>query len=149
MRCKGADALGGWLVNVEESSTHAFVPAPLPVCGALAKLPAALYDAARAEASAERTDPDDVELALCCVLQAHVAGAHQALVRELADSKDDSLWTAWCDGQDPAELSARSDCPARKADEGCCSFEHHPGSHTYDLSDPWSLPVRQPRSPSL
>ncbi|WP_329176318.1 hypothetical protein [Streptomyces sp. NBC_01477] len=130
---------------VGEPSTQTFIPALLPVCGALTDLPAALQDAARTQA--EGAEPGDVESKLRCVLQAHVAGDHQALVRELADSKDSSLWTAWSDGQDPDELSVRSDCPARRADEACCSFAHHPGSHTYDVTDPWTLPVHQPRFP--
>jgi hypothetical protein len=134
-------------VNVEQPSAQAFIPALLPVCGALANLPAALQGAARAQASAEGVDPDDVESKVRCVLQAHVAGDHQALVRELADSNDGSLWAAWSGGQDPAELSVRSDCPARRADEACCSFAHHPGSHTYDVTDPWNLPVHQTRLP--
>lgn len=133
----------GRLVNVGEPSTQAFAPALLPVCGALADLPAVLLDAARGQASAEGADPGGVESKLRCVLQAHVAGDHQALVRELADSKDGSLWAAWSDGQDPAELSVRSDCPARRADEGCCSFAHHPGSHTFEIADPWNLHVHQ------
>jgi hypothetical protein len=124
---------------------HAFIPALLPVCGDLTNLPATLQDAARAKASAEGADPDDVESKLHCVLQSHVGGDHQALVHELANSKDGSLWTAWSDGQHPAELSVRSDCAARRADDACCSFAHHPGSHTYDLTDPWNLPVHQPR----
>jgi hypothetical protein len=126
---------------------HAFIPALLPVCGALANLPAALQGAACAQASAEGADPGDVESTLRCVLQSHVASDHQALVRELADSKDGSLWTAWSEGQDPAELSVRSGCAARRADEACCSFADHPGSHTYELTDPWNLPVHQPRFP--
>lgn len=120
---------------------YAFIPALLPVCGALANLSGALQDAARAEVSAEDADPGDVESKLRCILQAHVAGDHQALVRELAGAKNGALWTAWSDGQDPAELTVRSDCPVRRAEEACCSFAHHPGSHSYDVTDPWNLPA--------
>lgn len=119
-----------------------FVPALLPVCGSLADLPAALRDAADALTAVEDVEPSDVEPKLRCVLQAHVEGDHEALVQELTGVHSGSVWTSWSDGQGPAELVVRSDCSARRTDDACCSYAHHPGGHSYEVSDPWHFDRR-------
>lgn len=115
-----------------------YVPAPLPICGAAAALPAPLYEAARSLLPGAPADPLDVDTDLRCVLQAHVRGDHQALVRELPGVDTGSAWTTWDPRGGPAELLVRADCSASGTDEVCCSYDAHPGAHTFELTDPWS-----------
>jgi hypothetical protein len=113
-----------------------------PVCGSETNLSPHLVNLAVSFADPGRTQPEDVEARLRCVLQAHEGGAHHAFVLQLDGTEGGAVWTWWLDSP-PATLEARPDCesvsPRERGSQPCCEFAGHPGAHTYDLYDPLVL----------
>lgn len=113
----------------------------VPVCGEETRLPADLVPVAVSFAGLGRARPEDVEVDLRCVLQAHVGGEHHAFVLQLDGTEGGAVWTSWSEAP-PTELEVRADCPAvsprDRGSEPCCEFAGHPGAHTYDTCDTYN-----------
>ncbi|MGW5354009.1 ATP-binding protein [Streptomyces sp. NPDC004031] len=113
----------GWMPGRRGKTTWAvlpapggYVPAPLPVCGECRLL--------------------DGEQDLRCVLQAHTSGPHHAHAVHLDGIDTGAVWARW--GEGPPCLVVLPDCPAvdpGAPDEACCSYDGHPGGHSYQLTD--------------
>jgi len=117
-----------------------FVPSPLPACAEPCHVPADLVPAALAFAPPGTMTPDDVDRDVRCMLQAHTAGDHYALVMDLPGRDTGSVWTRW-NHNHPARpvrptLVALPDCPGTPT-APCCAFTGHPGAHTTALAEPW------------
>lgn len=110
----------------------------VPVCGQETRLPADLVPVAMSFAGLDRARPEDVEIDLRCVLQAHIGGEHHAFVLQLDGTEGGAVWTTWSDTP-PTQVEVRADCPAASppeyGSEPCCEFTGHPGAHTYDTYD--------------
>lgn len=114
----------------------------VPVCGEETTLTPDLVLAAVSAAGQGRAHPEDVEVSLRCVLQAHVDGEHHAFVLQLDGTEGEAVWTSWS-AAPPTQLEVRADCKAVSAPERgaqpCCEFAGHPGAHTYDTYDRWTF----------
>jgi hypothetical protein len=85
--------------------------------------------------------PEDVEVNLRCVLQAHADGEHHGFVMELDGIDSGAVWATWTD-EPPTAVEVRADCravsPPERGSQPCCEFAGHPGAHTFDTDDSWA-----------
>lgn len=113
----------------------------VPVCGVEAPLAPDLVNVAVAFAGPADAQPEEVEVNLRCVLQAHAAGEHHAFVMQLDSPDAGAVWASWTE-EPPTAVEVRPDCPAVSppghGSEPCCEFAGHHGAHTYDTYDPWT-----------
>ena len=116
----------------------------LPVCGERSYLPTFLGPAALAFAPPGTSSTLDVDRDLRCVLQAHTTGDHYAFVMQIDGHDSGVVWTSWNGEHQPVSLEVRPDCPATnpRPDGGdCCQYNDHPGGHSFELTDPWDIPL--------
>lgn len=83
-------------------------------------------------------DPDEIDTALRCLLEAHGTGPHYGIVRTLLGVYKAEVWACWHDGQQPSGVVTLPDCRAvsGNGDEGCVLFDKHPGGHGWEIADP-------------
>lgn len=110
------------------------------VCGARIELHPACEDALRfIPGDLPPAEPGDLHVDLRCSLEAHHAGAHYSLARDLPLNHPAEVWACWSDSRQPSGVLALADCcvtdPAAP-DEVCLLFTQHPGAHSWALSDP-------------
>ncbi|WP_188281633.1 hypothetical protein [Streptomyces sp. CBMA29] len=116
-----------------------------PVCGERTYLSAELADRARDFPSRRgAAEPEDVQRQLRCTLESHDSGDHHAFVMELDGPESGSLWTRWIRGHHPTAVFALPDCQAvgpAPDSVPCCEYADHPGAHTWQVTDPWRVPI--------
>lgn len=71
--------------------------------------------------------PSDVEQDFRCALQEHAFPIHYGLALELPWDSTDMIFS----------MEVRADClaPSSDASDICTFFEHHPGGHTWELTE--------------
>lgn len=113
----------------------------VPVCGVQTTLPPDLVPVTLAFDRAAGARPEDVEVNLRCVLQAHADGEHHGFVMELDGIDSGAVWATWTD-EPPTAVEVRADCravsPPERGSQPCCEFAGHPGAHTFDTDDSWA-----------
>ncbi|WP_073494668.1 hypothetical protein [Actinacidiphila paucisporea] len=110
----------------------------LRICGQRALLPPHLVSAALSFGPG--TEIADVQQSLRCSLEEHITGDHHAFVKHLDGPDTGSVWARWSCGQLAGTVVVLPDCRAASAGlEPCSEFADHPGSHTYDIHDPWVM----------
>ncbi|MFI6285939.1 hypothetical protein ACIBCM_14465 [Streptomyces sp. NPDC051018] len=114
---------------------------PRHICAARARLPLRLIVLALDIVPEDPGHPLELVTALRCGLEAHSAGPHFDLVRELTDARRGEVWARWENGREPDGISILGDCPADNGEpgpsnDGCTLFAEHRGGHSFEFSDP-------------